>query len=89
MWEVMGPVGWIVLGGLAGWLASKFVGTSKEQGLLGNILAGIVGAFVGGWVISFIGGEGMTGFNIWSFVVAVIGAIIVLTIWKAITGRKK
>jgi uncharacterized membrane protein YeaQ/YmgE (transglycosylase-associated protein family) len=85
----MGPVGWVVLGGLAGWIASKFVGTDKEQGLLGNILAGIIGAFVGGWVISLIGGEGMTGFNIWSFVVAVIGAVIVLMIWKALTGRKK
>jgi uncharacterized membrane protein YeaQ/YmgE (transglycosylase-associated protein family) len=89
MWEIMGPVGWVVLGGLAGWIASKFVGTDKEQGLLGNILAGIIGAFVGGWVISLIGGEGMTGFNIWSFVVAVIGAVIVLMIWKALTGRKK
>lgn len=85
----MGPVGWIVLGGLAGWIASKFVGTDKDQGLLGNIIAGIVGAFVGGWVITLIGGEGMTGFNIWSFVVAVVGAVIVLTVWKAITGRKK
>jgi uncharacterized membrane protein YeaQ/YmgE (transglycosylase-associated protein family) len=89
MWEIMGPVGWVVLGGLAGWIASKFVGTDKEQGLLGNILAGIIGAFVGGWVISLIGGEGMTGFNIWSFVVAVIGAELVLMNWKALTGRKK
>lgn len=89
MWEVMGPVGWIVLGGLAGWLASKFVGTDKDQGLLGNIVAGIIGAVVGGWVFSLLGGTGATGFNIWTFVVAVVGAVIVLTIWKAITGRKK
>ncbi len=86
--EIMGPIGWIVLGGLAGWIASKFVGTDKDQGILANILVGIVGAFVGGWVVSLIGGEGATGFNPWTFVVAVVGAVIVLTIWKFITGRK-
>lgn len=86
--EVMGPIGWIVLGGLAGWIASKFVGTDAEQGLIGNIIAGIVGAVVGGWVFSLLGGEGVTGFNIWSFLVALVGAVVVLMIWKAITGRK-
>lgn len=86
--EIMGPVGWVVLGGLAGWLASKFVGTDKDQGIIANILVGIVGAFVGGWVFNLLGGSGATGFNIWSFVVAVVGAVIVLVIWKAITGRK-
>lgn len=84
----MGPIGWIVLGGLAGWLASKFVGTDKHQGIFGNIIAGIIGGVVGGWVFSMFGGSGVTGFNIWSFVVAVVGAVIVLVIWKAITGKK-
>ena len=86
--DVMGPIGWIVLGGLAGWIASKFVGTDKSQGIIGNIVAGIVGGVLGGWLFGFLGGAGMTGFNIWSFFVAVIGAVIVLLIWKAITGRK-
>lgn len=86
--EVMGPIGWVVLGGLAGWIASKFVGTDKDQGLLGNIIAGIIGAVVGGWVFNMLGGDGVTGFNIWSFLVAVVGAVIVLMIWKALTGRK-
>lgn len=85
----MGPIGWIVLGGLAGWIASKFVGTDKEQGIIGNIVAGIVGAFVGGWIFNLLGGSGVSGFNIWSFLVAVVGAVIVLAIWKAITGRRK
>lgn len=84
----MGPLGWIVLGGLAGWIASKFVGTDKDQGILANIIVGIVGAFVGGWVFSLIGGQGATGFNPWTFVVAVVGAVIVLAIWKFVTGRK-
>lgn len=84
----MGPIGWVVLGGLAGWVASKFVGTDKDQGIIANILVGIVGAFVGGWVFSLLGGQGATGFNFWSFIVAVVGAVIVLAIWKMITGRK-
>ncbi len=86
--DVMGPIGWIVLGGLAGWIASKFVGTDKSQGVIGNIVAGIVGGVLGGWLFGLLGGTGVTGFNIWSFFVAVVGAVIVLLIWRAITGRK-
>ncbi|HEY1085667.1 MAG TPA: GlsB/YeaQ/YmgE family stress response membrane protein [Candidatus Saccharimonadales bacterium] len=86
--DVMGPIGWIVLGGLAGWIASKFVGTDKGQGVIGNIIAGIIGGVLGGWLFGMLGGTGVTGFNIWSFFVAVVGAVIVLLIWKAITGRK-
>ncbi|HMR73312.1 MAG TPA: GlsB/YeaQ/YmgE family stress response membrane protein, partial [Candidatus Saccharibacteria bacterium] len=77
----MGPISWIVLGGLAGWIASKFVGTDKTQGLLGNIVAGVLGGVVGGWVFSLMGGAGVTGFNVWSLLVAVVGAMIVLLIW--------
>lgn len=87
--DVMGPIGWVILGGLAGWLASKFVGTDKDQGIIGNIIAGILGAVVGGWLFSLFGGAGVTGFNIWSFVVAVVGAVVVLMLWKAITNRGK
>ena len=83
----MGLIGWIILGGLAGWVASMFAGTNREQGLLGNIIAGVIGGGVGGWVFSLYGGAGVTGFNFWSFVVAVAGAVIVLFIWKAISGR--
>lgn len=86
--DAMNIVGWVVLGGLAGWIASKFVGTDKQQGLVGNIVAGIFGGVVGGWVFSLLGGAGVTGFNIWSLAVAVVGAVIVLLIWKAITGKK-
>ena len=86
--DVMGPIGWIVLGGLAGWIASKFVGTDEGQGVVGNIIAGIIGAVVGGWVFNMLGGSGVTGFNLWSFLVALVGAVIVLLIWKAITGRR-
>lgn len=81
-------IGWIILGGLAGWVASKFVGTDKSQGIIGNIVSGVLGGVVGGWLFSWLGGSGVTGFNIWSFVVALVGAVIVLLIWRAITGRR-
>lgn len=87
--DVMGIIGWIVLGGLAGWLASIVTGTDARQGLLGNIIAGIVGGVVGGWVFGLFGGAGVTGFNWWSLLVAVVGAVIVLFIWKMISGRAK
>jgi uncharacterized membrane protein YeaQ/YmgE (transglycosylase-associated protein family) len=84
----LGFIGWIVLGGLAGWVASMIVGTNGKQGLLGNIIAGIIGAFVGGFILNVFGGIGVTGFNFWSFLVALLGAVVVLSIWRAITGRR-
>ena len=86
--EAMGIIGWVVLGGLAGWIASKFVGTDKKQGLVGNIIAGVLGGVLGGWVFSLLGGAGVTGFNVWSSIVAVVGAVIVLLIWKAVSNKK-
>lgn len=85
----LGIIGWIILGGLAGWVASKITGTDASQGLLGNIIAGIVGGVVGGFVFNLLGGSGVTGFNIYSFLVALAGAVIVLFIWRAITGGRK
>jgi len=87
--DALSIIGWIVLGGLAGWVASMIVGTNARQGLLGNIIAGIIGAFVGGFVLNVFGGAGVTGFNLWSFLVALLGAVIVLFIWRAITGGRK
>lgn len=84
----LGFIGWIVLGGLAGWVASMIAGTDARQGLLGNIVVGIVGGLVGGFVFGLFGGSGVTGFNLWSFLVALVGAVILLFIWRAITGRK-
>ncbi len=80
----MSFLGWIVIGGLAGWIASKFMGTDKDQGVLANIIVGVIGAFVGGFVVNLLGGVGITGFNIWSFAVALVGSIIFLGILKAV-----
>lgn len=85
LWDI---VVWIVIGGLAGWVASMITGTNAGQGIVGNIVAGVIGAFVGGFLFGLLGGAGFTGFNLWSFIVALVGAVVVLFIWKAITGRK-
>jgi uncharacterized membrane protein YeaQ/YmgE (transglycosylase-associated protein family) len=71
------------LGLVAGFIGSKIVNKSGE-GLLLDIILGIIGAVVGGWVFSFFGAHGVTGFNIYSLIVAVIGAVIVLVIYHAI-----
>jgi uncharacterized membrane protein YeaQ/YmgE (transglycosylase-associated protein family) len=84
----MGIIGWIILGGLAGWIASMIAGNNKGQGVIGNIFIGIIGAVVGGWVFEFFGASGVNGFNLWSFGVALVGAIITLWIGRLITGQK-
>jgi uncharacterized membrane protein YeaQ/YmgE (transglycosylase-associated protein family) len=73
-------IGWIVLGGLAGWLASIVTGWNDRMGCIANIVVGIVGALIGGAIASFLGGTGITGFNIYSLLVAVIGAVVLLVI---------
>ncbi len=76
----MGIVGWIIIGAIAGWIASIITGNDRRMGAGANIIVGIVGGFVGGLVMSLIGGYGITGFNLWSLIVATIGAIILLLI---------
>jgi len=84
----MGIIAWLILGALAGWIASMIVGTNEEQGAIGNIVVGIVGAFIGGFVFSIFGGSSVTGFNLYSLLVAIVGAVALLAIFKVITGRK-
>lgn len=79
----MGLIGWIILGGLAGWVASMITGTDKSMGVFANIIVGIVGALIGGFLISLFGGVGITGFNVWSFLVALLGSVVLLAIVKA------
>lgn len=79
----MGFIAWIVLGLIAGWIASKIVNKTGE-GVLIDIVLGIVGAFVGGWLFTKFGHTGVTGFNLYSIFVAIIGAVIVLLIYHMI-----
>lgn len=84
----MGIIGWIILGGIAGWLASYIMKTDKDQGILGNIIVGILGGLIGGFIMNMIGGYDINGFNLYSLLVALLGSIVVLAIWKAIRGGK-
>lgn len=83
----MGIIGWILLGGLSGWLAAYLM--EERQGCLVNVLVGIVGAILGGVLFSAIGGSGITGFNIWSFAVAVVGSVVFLFILRMLREKKK
>ncbi len=83
----MGIIGWIIIGALAGWIASILTGNNKRMGAGNNILVGIAGGFIGGLVMNLLGGAGITGFNLWSLLVAVIGAVILL--WAANAFMRK
>jgi uncharacterized membrane protein YeaQ/YmgE (transglycosylase-associated protein family) len=69
---------WIVLGALAGWIASVIMKTNATQGTVADIVLGVLGAIVGGFVMSFFGQAGVTGFNVYSVVVAVLGAVVLI-----------
>lgn len=75
---------WIVVGGVAGWLASLVMKTDASQGIFMNIIVGIVGAFLGGFLFSLLGGAGFTGFNLYSLLVATVGAVVLLWIVKLV-----
>lgn len=87
--EDMGILAWIIVGGVAGWLASIVMGTNQQQGLVMDIVLGIVGAIVGGFVLGLLGLGGADGlnFSIGSLVTAFIGAVIVIFVWRAISNR--
>jgi uncharacterized membrane protein YeaQ/YmgE (transglycosylase-associated protein family) len=83
----MSIIGWIVLGLISGFIASKLVNRSGE-GFILDVVLGIVGAVVGGFVFNLVGAVGVTGFNIWSMFVAVMGAVVVLVLYHALVGRR-
>lgn len=82
----MSIIGWIILGLIAGFIASKIV-DAHGKGFLGNVVLGVIGAVVGGVLFSALGGVGITGFNLYSLVVAVIGSVVVLVVFHAIRRR--
>jgi uncharacterized membrane protein YeaQ/YmgE (transglycosylase-associated protein family) len=83
----LGIIAWLVLGLLAGFIASKLINKSGE-GLILDIVLGVVGAVVGVWLFTHFGSAGITGFNLWSLLVAVIGAVVVLLIYHMIFRRR-
>lgn len=80
----MGILAWIVLGGLAGWIASIIMKTNGEQGIFMNIIVGIIGALVGGFVVQMLGGAGVTTFSLYSLLVATFGAVVLLAVIRAV-----
>ena len=83
----MGIIAWLVLGLIAGFLASVVM-RGGGYGIIGDIIVGIVGALIGGFIFSLFGGTGVTGLNLWSLVVAFVGACILIAILRAISGRR-
>jgi len=86
--DAMGWLAWLIIGAIAGWLASVVMGTNYRQGLLLDIVVGIVGALIGGFLFNLIGAPGATGFNIWSLFVAFVGAVVLLGALRLFSGRR-
>lgn len=85
----MGLLAWIVFGGLAGWVASLITGRNERMGCITNIIVGVVGALIGGFLWEFFGGgEVDIAFNLTSFIIAVIGAVVLLLIVGLFTRRR-
>lgn len=86
---------WIIIGGLAGWVASMIMGTDAQQGAIQNVLVGIVGAVIGGFLYSLLfNGNGtfsnaITGFNLSSFIVSTVGAIVLLALIRMFRGNRR
>ncbi len=83
----MNWLSWIVVGGIAGWIASMLTRNNARMGLLANIVVGVVGGLLGGFLMDLIGASGVTGFNLWSLLVSVIGATVLLWILNLIRRR--
>ena len=71
---------WIIFGAIAGWIASIIMNKNKQMGAIANIIVGIIGAFLGGYIMQFFGAQGVTGFNLPSLFVAIVGAVVLLFI---------
>lgn len=84
----MGIILYIIFGALVGWIASIIMGRNAEQGALGNIIVGILGAIIGGWIMEAFGSSGVTGFNVRSFFVALFGAVVLLFVFNLFTRRR-
>ena len=85
----MNIIVWIIFGALAGWIASIIMKKNKKMGAIANIVVGIAGAFIGGYIMDFFGAEGVTGFNFYSLLVAILGAVVLLWVLGLLFGRRK
>ena len=88
VYKPMSILAWIILGAIAGWLASLIMKTNKSQGFIMNIVVGIVGAVLGGVLFDVFGASGVTGFNLYSLLVAVVGSVVLLWIASLFAKRE-
>lgn len=77
---------WILFGGVVGWVASMVMNTDGQQGVMLNVIVGIIGSLLGGWLFSTFGESGVTGLNLYSFIVALIGAVVLLGMVRMVRG---
>jgi uncharacterized membrane protein YeaQ/YmgE (transglycosylase-associated protein family) len=84
----MGILSWLVVGLLAGWIASMLVNRGRGEGLIRDILLGVVGAFAGGFLFRLFGHGGVTGINFYSIFVAVVGSVVILLLYHAIARMR-
>lgn len=84
----LGIIGWIIIGGIAGWIASKVMKTDEQQGILLNIVVGIIGGLLGGFLLSLLGVDVAGGGLIFSFLTCLAGAIILLFLVRLVTGSR-
>ncbi|WKD58331.1 hypothetical protein CAPI_09025 [Corynebacterium capitovis DSM 44611] len=89
MTPTLGFIGWIVIGGLAGWIASMVMSRDASMGIFANIAAGIVGGLLGGFLLSLFGVDVAGGGMIFSFLTCLLGAVILLWIINAVAGRRR
>lgn len=87
LWSI---ISWIIVGGLAGWIASMIMGKNAQMGFVANVLAGVIGAFVVGLIVSLLtsdGGGMPDAFSLWGFIAAIIGACLLIWVVSAVRGR--
>ena len=85
----MGILSWIVIGLIAGLLAKLVMPGDNPGGIIVTTLIGMAGAVVGGFLIGVLGGAGATGFNVWSILVATVGAVVLLFVYQLLTGGRR
>jgi uncharacterized membrane protein YeaQ/YmgE (transglycosylase-associated protein family) len=89
MEAAMGLITWVIFGAIAGWLASKIVGRDDQMGCLTNIVVGVAGAFLGGAIVGLFTGGFSIAFNLTSFIVAILGAVLLLAVVNLVFGRRR
>ncbi|MEJ4113382.1 GlsB/YeaQ/YmgE family stress response membrane protein [Corynebacterium kroppenstedtii] len=84
----LGIIGWVIIGGLAGWVASKIMGTDASMGVTLNVLVGIIGGFLGGWLLGVLGFDVKGGGKIFSFFTCLVGSVVLLWIVGMVKNKK-